>query len=333
VTLPEVSVVIPTYNGSRFIAEALRSVFAQSHLPCEIIVVDDCSTDNTLGVVEGLRGESPIPVRVLQLDQNSGGPAKPINTSVNASVGEVVLVLDQDDLLAPEALRRGAEALATVETAAFAFHWAGPAGDASSGPIQPEELRQRVLELGTCERGHVVFEPMQLLPEIVNTGTFVVGFPGFLFRKNVWERKGGVNESLRIAVDLDFLCWMVQHESCVLIPEIGYFRREHDGNACGNRPLLFVELARVLAATVSALPESQRGPLAEPTAQKIAGFAYWFREAHRYKDSLELYDLIDTVRGGRAWRVIDRVKLCVHWCVTRLSRRSPVFSGYTRVAK
>lgn len=92
-----VSVVIPTYNGARFIRDALESVFAQTQLPDEIIVVDDGSTDDTVEVVKQMTKESPHPVRLIKMTHNSGGPAAPINTGIAAAIGEFIAVLDQDD--------------------------------------------------------------------------------------------------------------------------------------------------------------------------------------------------------------------------------------------
>ncbi len=95
----EVSVVIPTYNGSRFIREALESVFAQTLLPDEIIVVDDASTDGTAELVEQMASESPVPLRVIRLKENSGGPAQPMNVGIECGKCDYVALLDQDDLM------------------------------------------------------------------------------------------------------------------------------------------------------------------------------------------------------------------------------------------
>ncbi len=102
----DTSVVIPTYNGSKFIAGALATVFAQSVLPREIVVVDDVSTDDTVAVVEQIAKTAPVPLKVVRMPANSGGPARPINTGVAATTGPLVVLLEQDDLMAPDRLER-----------------------------------------------------------------------------------------------------------------------------------------------------------------------------------------------------------------------------------
>jgi glycosyltransferase involved in cell wall biosynthesis len=67
-----ISVVVPTYNGAAFIAEALASVFAQTLPPREIIVADDCSTDDTPTIVKHIASDSPLPIRLIRLEDNSG---------------------------------------------------------------------------------------------------------------------------------------------------------------------------------------------------------------------------------------------------------------------
>ena len=58
-----ISVVIPSYNASRFIRETLTSVFAQTRLPEEIVVVDDASSDGTPAIVRELVKSAPVPLR------------------------------------------------------------------------------------------------------------------------------------------------------------------------------------------------------------------------------------------------------------------------------
>jgi glycosyltransferase involved in cell wall biosynthesis len=71
---PLLSVVIPVYNGARFLAAALQSVFAQDHRPLDVIVVDDGSTDATAGIVAGMVSE-----RVRLVRQDNAGKAAALN--------------------------------------------------------------------------------------------------------------------------------------------------------------------------------------------------------------------------------------------------------------
>lgn len=74
-----VSVVIPTFNRATLVAEAVSSVLAQSVKPYEVIVVDDCSTDNTLEILE----EFGSRIRVLQPAENGRGALRGISERAN----------------------------------------------------------------------------------------------------------------------------------------------------------------------------------------------------------------------------------------------------------
>src|SRR5579863_5098759 len=136
------SVVIPCYNGAPFIAEAIRSLFAQTLLPVEILVVDDCSTDATCGVVESLIAESPVPLRLIRLEKNCGGPARPINVGIAAATGEYIAVLDQDDVFVPTRLETHGAALDAFPEVSVAFSWCADLRDMSRVLPQPAVVKK-----------------------------------------------------------------------------------------------------------------------------------------------------------------------------------------------
>lgn len=94
----DISVVLPTYNSDKTIVPLLESIFAQNPPPGEIIVIDDCSTDETVNFVK------KYPVRLIQQEQN-GGPAKARNKGVKEAKGEIILFLDSDTYLMPKAIQ------------------------------------------------------------------------------------------------------------------------------------------------------------------------------------------------------------------------------------
>jgi glycosyltransferase involved in cell wall biosynthesis len=102
---PSISVIIPVYNAAPYLAEALRSVLAQTRSANEIIVVDDGSTDDSAAVAQGF-----VP-QVKLIQQANLGAAAARNSGVRLAQGDLLAFLDADDLWFPDKLALQWEAL------------------------------------------------------------------------------------------------------------------------------------------------------------------------------------------------------------------------------
>ena len=98
-----VSIIMPSYNTGRFIKETIESVLAQSYPAWELIIVDDCSTDNTDDVVNQYLADERI--RYIKNDTNSGA-AVSRNRALREAKGTWIAFLDSDDLWEPEKLQK-----------------------------------------------------------------------------------------------------------------------------------------------------------------------------------------------------------------------------------
>src|SRR5271156_4437060 len=105
--LMDLSVIIPAYNVSGIIGRAIRSAAAQTFSPLEILVIDDCSTDDTVEVVRALGREIPS-IRLLSTPAN-GGPSAARNVGLRAAKGDWIALLDSDDAWKPGRLKRLSE--------------------------------------------------------------------------------------------------------------------------------------------------------------------------------------------------------------------------------
>lgn len=99
---PLVSVIIPAYNGARTIRESLESVLAQAYAPVEVIVVDDCSKDDTAAMVESFGPR----VRLYRRETNSGICDRARSDGIERAAGAYCAFIDQDDLWAPDKLTK-----------------------------------------------------------------------------------------------------------------------------------------------------------------------------------------------------------------------------------
>lgn len=104
-----VSVVMPVYNARDGVVRAIDSVLAQTRPDLELVLVDDCSSDDSVEVIEAhlgtLSGVSRARVRLLRQPEN-GGAGAARNAGVRAARGDLVCFLDSDDVFAPEAIER-----------------------------------------------------------------------------------------------------------------------------------------------------------------------------------------------------------------------------------
>jgi len=101
-TKPLISVIVSVYNYERYVRDCIRSILTQEYDPFELIIVDDCSTDGSLEIIQEF--ESDPRVRVLTTSVNSGGNSVGKNLGIVAARGELLALIDADDMMAKDAL-------------------------------------------------------------------------------------------------------------------------------------------------------------------------------------------------------------------------------------
>ena len=103
---PKVSVIIPLYNAEDYVHITLLSLNNQIFQDFEVVIVDDCSTDNSLEIVKTFKEEQKIGerMRIIELEQNKG-ISNSRNVGLRFSKGEYITFLDNDDMLVPKALQ------------------------------------------------------------------------------------------------------------------------------------------------------------------------------------------------------------------------------------
>jgi glycosyltransferase involved in cell wall biosynthesis len=201
-----VSVVIPTYNSGEFIEQTLESVFQQTRLPAEIIVVDDASTDNTLELVNALSQSTSIPIRVLALSQNSGGPARPLNAGIGQAIGPIIATLDHDDRMMPEKLEFQVACLQRDEQLGLVLSNFYYCQNNVRHDVSPLALLRDLLGVVGESLGEECYRvsARDLYAALVDK-PLAGSCSNFLFPKRVWAACGGFDEQITSCCDLGFL--------------------------------------------------------------------------------------------------------------------------------
>lgn len=109
-----ISVVMATYNGGRFISEQLESLASQIRLPAELIVSDDASTDDTVEIVKAFTKTAPFPVKLVENRQRLGYGGNFINAT-RLATGAFISFCDQDDIWLPDKLEESLKAIAEFD--------------------------------------------------------------------------------------------------------------------------------------------------------------------------------------------------------------------------
>ena len=86
---PLISIIIPVFNAQKYIEETILSVIGQTYSNWELIVVDDCSTDHSVNIIQDII-LLDIRIRLIKSEVGSGGPARPRNIGIESSTGKYI---------------------------------------------------------------------------------------------------------------------------------------------------------------------------------------------------------------------------------------------------
>ncbi len=222
----DVSVVIPSFNRARIIAETLESILAQTVRPAEIIVVDDGSTDDT-AVVVGRYGGA---VRYHRIENSGPGIAR--NVGVSLATGTWIAFCDSDDLWRRNKLERQLWLHSRAPNVEFSFTdfsfvvvgaWSRGSRFAEASADFWEVGRQRLSESAWVYDAPLYRRILRFQPMAV---------PAMLMTRRLFERLGGYRErfSRSLAEDLEFMlrCASVFPVGALAEPLVGV--RKHPGN-------------------------------------------------------------------------------------------------------
>jgi glycosyltransferase involved in cell wall biosynthesis len=183
------SVLVAAFNAERTIESTLRSVLAQTRLPHEIVVVDDGSTDRTSLVVQAVARREPT-VRLVQ--QENRGLAAARNAGIEAAEGELVSILDADDLWMPDYVSTMLELLDARPDAGIAY------GDAWAFEDSTKRVRRTSVEAPFRPPDPSPPDAPAFLRELLERN-FVYG--STTLPRHILVELGGFDESLRASED------------------------------------------------------------------------------------------------------------------------------------
>lgn len=208
---PRVSVIVPTYNRGDFVLQAVRSALAQTFDDLEVIVADDGSDDGTAELLDGV-GDPRL--EVLRLE-HSGIPAAVRNVALSHSRGDLVALLDDDDVWLPEKLERQ---VAVIDR------------EPAVGLVCSNA---RVIDGNGAEIGQRYLRPEQgtsgdVLEQLLDVN-FVIASSAIV-RRELIERVGGFSEDFRLHAVDDYDLWLrvAAISRVAYLPEPLLSYREHD---------------------------------------------------------------------------------------------------------
>lgn len=205
------SVIIPTFKRPQLLGDAIRAALAQTHTNREIVVVDDGSPDDTRSVASTF-GEA-----IRYLRQENKGKSAALNLGISVSIGDAIIVLDDDDLFPPWAVSKHAEALERNPAADFSFgRFVRFRGDR---PPSPSELWD-----GEFVPTH---DPRRLVVKLMEN-CFLPN-PAWAVRREAQMRVGPYDESMYYSHDYDMILRLARNNEGVFIDDPVFYQRKHLG--------------------------------------------------------------------------------------------------------
>ena len=201
INTPLVSIVLPAYNREQYITASIESILQQTYVNWELIIVDDCSTDNTLNIIQSFKDSR---IKVLKNDINSGVSIT-LNKAISFASGDYIFRQDSDDISLPDRLKKQILFLETHRHIDICGAWM---------QVMNEEIILKYPEF--CNQ----IEAAMLL-------SYPMASPSIVFRKNVFKKFRFQND-LRSGEDYQLLSEAITYFKAYNLQEVLVLYRKHD---------------------------------------------------------------------------------------------------------
>ncbi|RLD10154.1 MAG: hypothetical protein DRI44_06780 [Chlamydiae bacterium] len=209
--MPLISIILPLYNGGKFIEETLLSIGQQSFSDVELIVIDDGSTDNSIEKIQRIKTSvsGPVLKNLKIISKENGGVASARNRGIKEANGKWLAFIDQDDIWLPQKLGMQIEAVKGTNasfcyTAFLRFYADG---------------REVIKQNGSADREKSL--------RSLFSGKLFIPPSTVLVKKEVAEIEGGFNSDFIPSDEWDFFLTILEKYELVYCPEILAKFRSH----------------------------------------------------------------------------------------------------------
>jgi glycosyltransferase involved in cell wall biosynthesis len=224
--MPVVSVVVPNYNHARFLQRRLESVLQQTFEDFEMILLDDCSADDSRSILSSYAGDPRVRIEFNSV--NSGSPFKQWNKGVRLARGRYVWIAESDDYADERLLGRLVALLDSDPVVAYAYcrSWRTTETNQQDGfaDFYLAHLNTSRWTTDYCADGHDECRDYLIQDNTVPNAS------GVVFRRAMYERVGGADESFRLCGDWKLWAAMALMGKVAYLAEPLNFFRFHDAS-------------------------------------------------------------------------------------------------------
>ena len=218
---PKVSVILPNYNYARYLKARIDSILNQTFQDFELILLDDCSTDNSAQVLEGYR-KHPLVAHLVVNTQNTGSPFAQWFRGIGLAQGEYIWIAESDDLAEPTFLETTAALLDRYPQAAVCYTGSTQI-DENGTPLPYDMDKWKPWQRGR----HAAFGGRDYIEHNFYWRNYIGNASAALFRKSCFER-AGVEQCLAMRYSGDWLFWFrmaLTGDVVEVYRKLNYFRQ------------------------------------------------------------------------------------------------------------
>lgn len=217
------TIVISNYNYARYLSSSIESCLAQT-IPCEIIVVDDASTDDSWNIVKSYVCGS---VHGVRLKENSGGNARGKNVGICMSDMEYITCLDSDDMLLPDSVEERLKAIDDFDFVhGFAYRF-------------KTTKNYKDIDIKTiCKARYVPTKKVLCkFSQSSTRWTSVINASSVLVRKSLYERMGLYDEEMKWKIDREMWWRFLAHgaKRAMIYKYVSIYRKHAEQLTSGSR--------------------------------------------------------------------------------------------------